>query len=316
MESEKLDLALVGAIVPIAILILCNAPAVYYRRRKRGDRENIEGNHGLVPLFDTERRIAEFLESGQFNEDERKGLDVPFVALESIRAATDNFSEANRLGRGGFGPVYKNLVGLLGYCVEGEEKMLLYEYMPNVKAWTQFEVARTVSKNYALGLDIHFNIILRIARGLVHFHYDSRLRIIHRDLKIGNVLLDGVMNPKISNFVLARIFGGRQTKRNTTRVAWKLWKENKPLDLMDISLCETCNANEFLRCINVGLLCVQDDPNNRPTMSNVGFMLGGETVMLPSPKQPVFVARSHSSSGSSSKPLSINELTDTLEQGR
>ncbi|PON80494.1 Protein kinase-like domain containing protein [Parasponia andersonii] len=169
----------------------------------------------LVPLFVTQRRIAEFLESGQFNEDERKGLDVLLVALESIRAATDNFSEANRP------------------CLQGN----------------------TSSRRSAL---------IRIL-----FHH-----------------------------------------------AWKLWKENKPLDLMDISLCETCNANEFLRCINVGLLCVQDDPNNRPTMSNVGFMLGGETVMLPSPKQPVFVARSHSSSGSSSKPLSINELTDTLEQGR
>ncbi|PON66936.1 Protein kinase-like domain containing protein [Trema orientale] len=215
VESKKLNVALVGAIVSTAMFILCNAPAVYYWRRKRGDRENIEGNHELVPFFDTERRIAEFLESGQFNEDERKGLDIPFVALESIRAATDNFSEANRLGQGGFGPVYKG-----------------------------------------------------------------------------------------------KFPGGQEI------AAWKWWKENKPLDLMDISLCEACNANEFLRCINVGLLCVQDDPNNRPTMSNVVFMLGGETAMLPSPKQPVFVARSHSSSGSSSKPLSIDELTDTLEQGR
>ncbi|PON80492.1 Serine/threonine protein kinase [Parasponia andersonii] len=405
-ESKTLSVVLVGAIVSIATFILCNAPAVYYWRRKRGDRENIQGNQELVPLFDIERQIAEFLECGQFREDERKGIDVPFVALECIRAATGNFSEANRLGQGGFGPVYKgkfqggqeiavkrlssgsgqglqefknevlliaklqhrNLVRLLGYCVDGDEKLLLYEYMPN-KSLDSFIFDRTLC--VLLNWKIRFNIILGIARGVAYLHHDSRLKIIHRDLKTSNILLDGKMNPKISDFGLAKIFGGKDTEENTTRVvgtygymspeyaldgffsiksdvfsfgvivleiisgkrnrkfyqselasglvgyAWKLWKENKPLDLMDITLCETCNVNEFLRCINVGLLCVQDDPNNRPTMSNVVFMLGGETMMLPSPRQPVFAARRfHSSSGSSSKPLSVNDLTDTLEQGR
>ncbi|PON66929.1 Tyrosine-protein kinase [Trema orientale] len=99
--------------------------------------------------------------------------------------------------------------------------------------------------------------------------------------------------------------------------AWKLWRENKALDLMDVALSETCNANEFLKCINVGLLCVQEDPDDRPTMSTVVFMLGSETATLPNPKQPAFVVRkSLSSTGSSSKGLSINEFTATLEQGR
>ena len=96
-----------------------------------------------------------------------------------------------------------------------------------------------------------------------------------------------------------------------------MWRENKALDLMDATLSETCNADEFLRCVSVGLLCVQEDPSDRPTMSNVLFMLGSETASLPTPKQPAFVVRrSHSTSGSSSKPLSINEFTETLEQGR
>ncbi|PON66926.1 Protein kinase-like domain containing protein [Trema orientale] len=63
--------------------------------------------------------------------------------------------------------------------------------------------------------------------------------------------------------------GSGQDLQEFKNEAWKLWKENKASNLMDASLSETCNANEFLRCINVGLLCTQEDPSDRPTMSNV-----------------------------------------------
>ncbi|KAJ7948222.1 G-type lectin S-receptor-like serine/threonine-protein kinase [Quillaja saponaria] len=398
----------------IIFLIILSSSIIYiyfWRRRLtriQESRSNIQKSSG-INLYDSERHVKDLIESGRFKEEDAKGIDIPHFHLESILAATDNFSNANKLGQGGFGPVYKgkfpgeqeiavkrlsscsgqgleefknevvliaklqhrNLVRLLGYCVEGEEKMLIYEYMPN-KSLDFFIFDRKLC--VLLDWEMRFNIILGIARGLLYLHQDSRLRIIHRDLKTSNILLDEEMNPKISDFGLARIFGGKETAANTNRVvgtygymspeyaldgifsvksdvfsfgvvvleimggkrntgfyhvehslsllgyAWHLWKEDKAVELMDQILCKTCNTNDYLKCINVGLLCVQEDPNDRPTMSNILFMLGSESSTLPTPKPPAFVVRRCPSSraSSSTKPesWSQNELTVTLEDGR
>lgn len=97
-----------------------------------------------------------------------------------------------------------------------------------------------------------------------------------------------------------------------------MWKEEKVLDLMDRALCETCDANEFVRCVNVGLLCVQEHQWDRPTMSNVVFMLGSDTASLPTPKKPAFAASRSlfNTASSSSNADSYVDLTNTLEQGR
>ncbi|XP_059664035.1 receptor-like serine/threonine-protein kinase SD1-6 [Cornus florida] len=131
-----------------------------------------------------------------------------------------------------------------------------------------------------------------VSRGLLYLHQDSRLRIIHRDLKASNILLDDELSPRISDFGTARSFG-RDEIEATTKRAWLLWNDHRALELVDSCLENSYIESQVLRCIQVGLLCVQKLPKDRPTMSSVVFMLGNEGVALPEPKQPgFFVERS------------------------
>nr|XP_018675951.1 PREDICTED: G-type lectin S-receptor-like serine/threonine-protein kinase B120 [Musa acuminata subsp. malaccensis] len=192
--------------------------------------------------------------SNEFIEGQpHQGPELPLIGFENILCATNNFSESNKLGKGGFGIVYKgnlpggkeiavkrllrgsrqglsefkneviliaklqhrNLVKLLAYCIHGEEKLLVYEYMPNKSLdFLLFDPTQKTELDWGK----RFNIIKGIARALLYLHQDSRLRIIHRDLKASNVLLDEEMNPKVSDFGLAKIFGVNQDEANTDRV--------------------------------------------------------------------------------------------------
>ncbi|PIN13313.1 Serine/threonine protein kinase [Handroanthus impetiginosus] len=185
----------------------------------------------------------------QKNED----FELPSFKMAAIAAATNNFSSENLIGEGGFGPVYggklsaeeeiavkrlssssrqgleefkneviliaklqhRNLVRLLGCCIEGDERLLIYEYMQN-RSLDYFVFDENRKK--LLTWPKRFDIIMGISKGLLYLHHDSRLKVIHRDLKTGNILLDGNLNPKISDFGLARIFGGDQTTARTKRV--------------------------------------------------------------------------------------------------
>uniref|UniRef100_A0A453M7K8 Protein kinase domain-containing protein n=1 Tax=Aegilops tauschii subsp. strangulata TaxID=200361 RepID=A0A453M7K8_AEGTS len=178
--------------------------------------------------------------------------------LPLLRAATGNFAPENKLGEGGFGQVFKgkmpngqaiavkrlsqsssqgfhelknelvlaaklrhrNLVQILGVCLEEKEKLIVYEYLPN----RSLDTLLFDSERRRRGLDWRkrHTIICGIARGLLYLHEESQLRVIHRDLKPSNVLLDEHMNPKISDFGLARAFRPDQSRDVTKRAAGTL----------------------------------------------------------------------------------------------
>ncbi|KAK7405143.1 hypothetical protein VNO78_06341 [Psophocarpus tetragonolobus] len=340
-----------------------------------------------LKMPDTTKKTSEE-ENAEGHEEE---LEVPLFDFATIVRATHDFSSDKRLGQGGFGPVYRgtlddgqeiaakrlsncsgqgikefknevilcaklqhrNLVKVLGCSIQGEEKVLIYEYMPN-KSLDSFLFGNLAdsSKSGLLDWSKRFNIIFGIARGLLYLHQDSRLRIIHRDMKASNILLDSELNPKISDFGVARMFSGNQTEGNTKMVvgtygymapeyaidglfsvksdvysfgvlllemAWRLWKENTPMELVDTSLGDSFTLSEVVRCIHVGLLCVQLHPEDRPNMASVIFLLSSENT-LPQPKEPGFLMERMNIVGESSTSnqikTSTNELTLTLLEAR
>ncbi|PON48523.1 Cysteine rich receptor like kinase [Parasponia andersonii] len=308
------------------------------------------------------------------HEDGTGGMESLLIGLRTLKVATKNFSNANKLGEGGFGPVYKgklydgqeiavkrlssnsvqgleelitevtlvakllhrNLVRLLGFCLEDEEKLLVYEFLPN---GSLDKVLFDEGRQFGLDWERRYKIIVGIARGLLYLHEDSQFRIIHCDLKASNILLDEDMNPKISDFGLAKLFCGSQIQGKTNRIsgtfgymapeyakngsfstksdvysfgilvleiitgrknssfrrftnlqshAWRRWANGTPLELMDPSLDDQWPRHEALKCIHVGLLCVQEAATERPRMSEVVMMLNSYTVSSPAPSRPAF----------------------------
>ncbi|XP_058113250.1 putative serine/threonine-protein kinase [Magnolia sinica] len=176
---------------------------------------------------------------------------ISYFSYRTLKKATGNFNPDNLLGRGGFGPVYKgvledgrmiavkklaleksrqgeeefltevrmitcihhkNLVQLLGCCSDGPQRLLVYEYMVN----GSLDAIVHGRSDHFLDWKTRFQIILGIARGLQYLHEDSHIRIIHRDIKASNILLDDKFQPRIGDFGLARFFPEDQAYLSTT----------------------------------------------------------------------------------------------------
>ncbi|KAM1008779.1 hypothetical protein ACFX2J_005149 [Malus domestica] len=381
----------VAIVVPIALLLFLVGCLFHRRRAKKKYNVIQEQNVG------TEINAVESLQ----------------FSFATIEAATNKFSVHNKLGKGGFGEVYKgifpdgqqvavkrlsrgsgqgaeefknevvlvaklqhrNLVRLLGFCSEGPEKILVYEFVQN-KSLDHF--LYDSGDQVKLDWPSRYKIINGIARGILYLHHDSRLKIIHRDLKASNVLLDGEMNPKIADFGMARIFRVDQTQGNTRRVVgtygyiapeyamhglfsvksdvyslgvlileivtgkkntnfynsdngedllshvWRHWRDGTPLELLDVNLRDSYSRSEVIRCIHIGLLCVQENPDDRPKMQKILLMLSSYSLSMPSPQKPAYFLHSRtdpnmpamncSSSdqpASNSLSLSVNEASIT-----
>ncbi|KAK4416972.1 putative LRR receptor-like serine/threonine-protein kinase [Sesamum alatum] len=222
---------IVGIVVSVAAASLFSLAAVYYVYSRRKRQKN-------------------------FEDEVLLGVDVrPYTfSYFELKTATDDFSPDNKLGEGGFGPVYKgklgdgrvvavkqlsaashqgksqfvaeiatisavqhrNLVKLYGCCIEGDKRLLVYEYLEN-KSLDQL-LFGTEGRSLNLDWETRFDICLGVARGLAYLHEESRLRIVHRDVKASNILLDSDLTPKISDFGLAKLYDDDKT-HISTRVA-------------------------------------------------------------------------------------------------
>uniref|UniRef100_I1QBB9 Serine/threonine-protein kinase n=1 Tax=Oryza glaberrima TaxID=4538 RepID=I1QBB9_ORYGL len=319
---------------------------------------------GLTP-----RRLAKAeRHPGTDTTEDFESVKSTLLSLASLQVATDNFHESNKIGEGGFGAVYKgilhgqevavkrmakgsnqgleelknelvlvaklhhrNLVRLVGFCLDEGERLLIYEYMSNKSLDTFLFDAEQKRK---LDWAVRFKIIEGIARGLQYLHQDSQKKIVHRDMKASNILLDADMNPKIGDFGLARLFGQDQTREVTSRIAgtfgymppeyvlrgqystksdvfsfgilvieivtgrrrnsgpylseqndedilsivWRHWEEGAIAEMIDHSLGRNYSETEVLKCVNIGLLCVQQNPVDRPTMADVMILLNSDTT--------------------------------------
>ncbi|XP_010492474.1 PREDICTED: cysteine-rich receptor-like protein kinase 15 [Camelina sativa] len=381
-KGRNSNVLVVAIVVPIIVVVLLSIGGYCFLARR------VKMSSDTPPDFD--------------------GDDITIDSLQldyrTLRAATNKFSEKNKIGQGGFGEVYKgivsngtevavkrlsrysgqgevefknevvvvaklqhrNLVRLLGFAIQGEERILVYEYVPN-KSLDYFLFDPV--KQGQLDWTRRYKVIGGIARGILYLHEDSRLTIIHRDLKASNILLDEDMNPKISDFGMARIFGMDQTHENTSKIvgtfgymspeyaihgqfsvksdvysfgvlvleiisgkknnsfyetdgahdlvthAWRLWSNGTAFDLVDPIIIDSCqNISEVTRCIQIGLLCVQEDPEERPNLSTIFMLLTGNTVTLPMPRQPeFFTENNHLDQPSTTKsvPISIDDASTT-----
>ncbi|CAN1222076.1 G-type lectin S-receptor-like serine/threonine-protein kinase RKS1 [Linum grandiflorum] len=297
-------------------------------------------------------------------DDEDKDSNVPIFGVTEIFTATNNFSLDKKLGQGGFGSVYKgilldgkeiavkrlsqtskqgvqefknevrlvsklqhkNLARLLGCCIHEDEKMLVYEYLPNKSLdlfifamnpkISDFGMARLFGED-----QMEANTIRVVGTyGYMSPEYAMKgLYSTKSDVFSFGVLTLEIVSGKRSNHPYLE-----DPSFSLIDHVWELWREGRETEISTIGTDDVYSKDQVRRCIQIGLLCVQETPADRPTMSNVVLMLSN-TNTLPSPRKPSFILqRKHNSNLESSAaaaarlavPNSLNQVSITTLKGR
>ncbi|XP_042497891.1 cysteine-rich receptor-like protein kinase 2 [Macadamia integrifolia] len=361
-STGSIAVMIIAILSSVAVLILGAAIGVYIWKHIRIQKKRRGAN-------DMEKLVKTLNDSS---------LNFKYSTLER---ATGSFDDDNKLGQGGFGTVYKgvlpdgreiavkrlffnnrhraadfynevnmistlehkNLVRLLGCSCSGPESLLVYEFLPN-KSLDRFLF--DPSRGKALTWGKRFKIIKGTAQGLVYLHENPNIRVIHRDIKASNILLDSKLQAKIADFGLARSFQedkshistaiagtlgymapeylahgqltekadvysfgvllleiitGMQNNRSITAeysdslvaAAWRHFQLGTAEKLFDPNLLLHNYSDdikkEILRVVHVGLLCAQEVPSLRPSMSKTLQMLLKNDEQLPPPTNPPFI---------------------------
>ncbi|KAK1373601.1 hypothetical protein POM88_029794 [Heracleum sosnowskyi] len=280
-------------------------------------------------------------------DDEITTIESLQFELDIIKAATNDFSPDNKIGAGGFGDVFKgvlangdeiavkrlsksscqgsrefqnevvlvaklqhkNLVRLLGFCLQEDEKILVYEYIPNKSL---DNILFDPERQRQLDWPSRCKIILGIARGILGgeqtqgstnrvvgtFGYMSPEYVMHGKFSsksdifsFGVLVLEIISGKKNSSF-----YQSDRGAEDLLSYTWKQWKHGTPLEVMDPSLIDSYSSDEVLRCIQIGLLCVQEAVDARPFVAWVLMMLDSQSVSIALPKRPPYFCSSTSES--------------------
>ncbi|KAL4574026.1 hypothetical protein LXL04_020848 [Taraxacum kok-saghyz] len=367
----------VSIVSSVAVLTVALMISVYIRKHRYIQRRR-KGSYDA-------KKMSKMLNDSSLN-----------FKYSTVEKATGNWDECNKLGQGGFGTVYKgvlsdgreiavkrlffnnkfraadfynevnmvssvehkNLVRLLGCSCSGPESILVYEYLPNMSLdHFIFDATKGKTLNWLK----RFDIIIGTAEGLVYLHENTKNRIIHRDIKAANILLDLRLRAKIADFGLARSFQedqshistaiagtlgymapeylahGQLTEKadvysfgvlileivtgmennrsktaeytdNLVSIAWKHFQEDTVEEIFDPNLMMHIYPNtnyhqEGKKVVQVGLLCTQEAPSLRPSMSMVLKMLAKDNEPLPVPSNPPFIDE---------KTMELNDLEERV----
>ncbi|KAL0745504.1 hypothetical protein Bca101_102000 [Brassica carinata] len=305
-------------------------------------------------------------------EDEVKDLKLPLMEFEAVVAATQHFSDVNKVGKGGFGRLsdgqeiavkrlsemsaqgtdefmtevtliarlqHVNLVKLLGCCIYEGEKMLIYEYLENLSLDSHlFDEARSCLLNWQMRFDIISDFGMARIFGRDETEANTRKVVGTYGYMSPEYAMNGTFSMKSDVFsfgvLLLEIISGKRSRSfrdsdsnlNLLGYVWRNWSEDQGLEIVDTAVIvdsssPTFRPREILRCLQIGLLCVQELVEDRPMMSSVVLMLGSEGVLIPQPKQPGYCVASGSSLDTQSKQRddgawTVNQFTNSIIDAR